>query len=558
MKKPLKIIILVLIVFGIFGLLFLYFEYRNKLIMSGINKNYAENVITIKKTNIYLKEKDKISAVGNIAKGITFSLDKIKNLKLDNKYFKIKDSDYYVYYADIKPNKPTKIDNEYKKYLVFNSNVITKKNTQFYLEDKEVLVIENSFNLPLIKQDDKYYYVFYLNQLLAIKKDNIKELIENSNTDVAEASYISVINYVKLYQSDSEKCSEDTCVKLMSFKGQIDALKDSGYYTITTEEYKLWLNNSIRLKEKAILLTLENEYLIANDILNEYDFEINKTSSTTLNFKDENNKSTKENNGGDIPRYNIKNNTSLDDYKKMLAGEYISGLSINDNLPALSGSTAKIAVLNYHFFYDGAAGEVCGENICLDTAVFRQQLQYLKDNGYKTLTIKEFVDWMYGNITLPSKSVLITVDDGAMGTSKINGNHLIRILEEYNMHATLFLISSWWHLSDYQSPNLDVESHGHDLHISGTCGSAKILCLNQAEIVADLKLSINTLGTSNAFCYPFYRYDEKAIQGIKEAGFKVAFIGGSTKASQASNKYLIPRYPIYKSTTFEQFKNMVR
>ena len=39
------------------------------------------------------------------------------------------------------------------------------------------------------------------------------------------------------------------------------------------------------------------------------------------------------------------------------------------------------------------------------------------------------------------KSVLITIDDGALGTGIQNGNKLIPILEEYKMHATLFLIT---------------------------------------------------------------------------------------------------------------------
>ena len=103
----------------------------------------------------------------------------------------------------------------------------------------------------------------------------------------------------------------------------------------------------------------------------------------------------------------------------------------------------KIAVLNYHFFYDPTKGEKCDQSICLDVKKFREQLDYLKANNFKTLTMEEFRAWMYGEIELPEKSVLITIDDGAMGTGKDNGNKLIPLLEEYKMHATLFLISSW-------------------------------------------------------------------------------------------------------------------
>ena len=51
-----------------------------------------------------------------------------------------------------------------------------------------------------------------------------------------------------------------------------------------------------------------------------------------------------------------------------------------------------------------------------------------------------------------------------------------------------------------------------------------------------------------------YKY---AIEAIKENGFKVVFIGGVRKEKQSDNKYLIPRYPIHKSMSFEQFVQMV-
>ena len=224
-------------------------------------------------------------------------------------------------------------------------------------------------------------------------------------------------------------------------------------------------------------------------------------------------------------------------------------------------SEPKIAVLNYHFFYDSTKGEKCSQSICLDVKKFKEQLNYLKENNFKTLTIEEFRAWMYGEIELPKKSVLITIDDGAMGTGKDNGNKLIPILEEYQMHATLFLISSWWNSYNYASDYLDIQSHTYDMHIDGVCSNqprgAKMLCSSYDEVVKDLKASINVLQSNTAFCFPFYYYNNTAMQAVKDVGFKLAFIGGNKKASRNSDKYKIPRYPIYNTTTMSQFKNMV-
>lgn len=221
----------------------------------------------------------------------------------------------------------------------------------------------------------------------------------------------------------------------------------------------------------------------------------------------------------------------------------------------------KIAVLNYHFFYKDQQEnrEKCGsQSICLQIDKFKEQLKYLKDNGFTTLTIDEFVDWMYGNIDIPEKSVLITIDDGGWGTSKEKGNYLIPALEEYKMNATLFLIAGWWPKSNYVSPYLDVESHTWNLHYQGTCGHrSKVNCVSYKELLDDLHRSVVTLGSRQAFCFPFYDYTEQSIKAVKEEGFKVSFIGLSRKASRSDDKYKIPRYPIYDSTTMETFKSMV-
>lgn len=222
----------------------------------------------------------------------------------------------------------------------------------------------------------------------------------------------------------------------------------------------------------------------------------------------------------------------------------------------------KIAVLNYHFFYNAAVETCSGGSNCIDINNFKQQLNYLRDNNYKTLTMTEFRDWMYGKTELPEKSVLITIDDGGMGTGKQNGNYLIPILEEYKMHATLFLITGWWDISNYKgSKYLEIESHTNDMHNEGWCEGvsrgARMLCQSNDEVLTDLKKSIDIIGSSKAFCFPFYAYDARTIGLVKDAGFDLAFIGGGEKASRSNDKWHVPRYQILKNTSLDTFINYV-
>ena len=230
--------------------------------------------------------------------------------------------------------------------------------------------------------------------------------------------------------------------------------------------------------------------------------------------------------------------------------------SVSHKVIVTDKKATKIPVLNYHFFYEN--GESCNEALCENMDTFRKQLDYLKENNYYTLTIDEFTKWMYGQIELPEKSILITVDDGAFGTSKINGNHLIPTLEQYKMHATLFLITGWWDIENYRSDYLDIQSHTHNLHYEAKCGHrSKVNCVSYEELLDDLKKSIDVVKNTNSFCFPFYDYTENSIKAVKEAGFKIAFIGGKRKATRDDDKYKIPRYPIYKSTSMDKFIEMI-
>ena len=223
---------------------------------------------------------------------------------------------------------------------------------------------------------------------------------------------------------------------------------------------------------------------------------------------------------------------------------------------------AGVAVLNYHFFYNSAVESCSGGSNCIDINNFKTQLNYLRDNGYKTLTMTEFRDYMYGRIDVPAKSVLITIDDGGMGTGKQNGNYLAPILEEYQMHATLFLITGWWDISNYTgSKYLEIESHTNDMHNEGWCQGvtrgARMLCQTNDEVLVDLKKSIDIIGSKKAFCFPFYAYDDRTIELVKQAGFELAFIGGGYKANRNQDKWHVPRYQILKNTSLDTFANYV-
>lgn len=105
---------------------------------------------------------------------------------------------------------------------------------------------------------------------------------------------------------------------------------------------------------------------------------------------------------------------------------------------------------------------------------FQAQLEYLKDNGYRTLTLVEFLDYLKGDLTLKDPAVLLTFDDGEKSLYEV----AYPLLKRYGFHAVAFVIPhymrdspdlrpgkgwlSWEQLREMdQSGVIDIQSHSY-------------------------------------------------------------------------------------------------
>ena len=222
--------------------------------------------------------------------------------------------------------------------------------------------------------------------------------------------------------------------------------------------------------------------------------------------------------------------------------------------------TDAIATLVYHFTYDSAnedEKQKCRNSnvtICLSNTLFKEHLSYMKENGFYTATMEDLSLFIDGKVQLPEKTVVITIDDGYFVDAAI------KVLEELDMHATLFLIGTAGEPEDYKSDNLEIHSHTYALHYAGACSfgqGSPLKCLAREKLLEDLRKSREQLNGSTVFCYPFFEYNDYAISILKEAGFEMAFIGGRRKIKVGSDKYKLPRYGIINTTNVSDIKNII-
>lgn len=257
-------------------------------------------------------------------------------------------------------------------------------------------------------------------------------------------------------------------------------------------------------------------------------------------------------------------------------------------------SNAKqVTVVNYHQFGNIPDEYPTIENIRSSEADFREQMQRLVDDGYTTLTLKEFIDYINGEQAVPEKSVLITIDDGFESTYHI----AYPILAELGLSATLFPIMSEQEigfrkgvpmLTDAQlielaeSDVFDIGNHTYDLHWRGendTVGHEAMVwgvnreghMMTDAErkqwIKADLLKSSQKIKELididvTAISYPYGAYDEIVLEAVEELGYEVGFTvneGAATYGEGKNNPYIVNRTGMkHYISTDEMFAKLER
>jgi len=100
----------------------------------------------------------------------------------------------------------------------------------------------------------------------------------------------------------------------------------------------------------------------------------------------------------------------------------------------------RIPILLYHRLIskaDAESGNVKDEEmiyVSYDEA-FKQQMNYLKESDYETLSLDDYVQIRAKNKSMPEKAVVITLDDGYLSNYK----YAYPALKENNQKATIFV-----------------------------------------------------------------------------------------------------------------------
>lgn len=424
------------------------------------------------------------------------------------------------------------------------------------MEKKKKIVIIISIILILLVGAFGGYKLYrdYLNNQKELEQQRIKEAEEKLVAEIRGRynSYVKTNKEAKIYILENDKYQEigkvakDTVLNLdnLLITSKTNYFKilglDSDYYisyedvnkTENIEHDKRYLN--YRKLDKELKTKKTTNFYLDDKIV----YTINKSFTLPIYIIDDG-------------KYYVVYNDQL----MYLTKDDVE--SVNET-KSTEKYAKEIPVIAYHFFYDPDKGEKCNQGLCHTVKQFQSHLSYVKDNNFFTPTMHEFELFMDGNIRLPEKSVLITIDDGYLAKRGIS------LLTENKLNGTIFLITWAYNPKYYVTEYVEAHSHSENMHTPGICPGGQgggIKCLDRQTILNDLKTSSKKLGGSKTFCYPYYEYNDYSISLLKQAGYTMAFAGsyagGTLKAQIGGDKYQIPRITMTRNSDVSYFASVI-
>lgn len=226
-------------------------------------------------------------------------------------------------------------------------------------------------------------------------------------------------------------------------------------------------------------------------------------------------------------------------------------------------TTVQAPILMYHYISEPPEdADKYREDLSVTPQAFREQLQYLADNGYTTVDLYDLILAVTRQKALPPKPVILTFDDGYLD----HYTNAFPLLQEFGFKGTFFIITEWvdngnpnhmtWAMiEEMAAAGMRMESHSKS-HADLTEAE------DEAELIWQILGSQETLAahigyTPRFFCYPGGRYNEETIAVLEKLDFWGAVTTADGKMHGYGDRYEWSRLRMRYTTTLPVFADFV-
>jgi len=187
--------------------------------------------------------------------------------------------------------------------------------------------------------------------------------------------------------------------------------------------------------------------------------------------------------------------------------------------------TLYCPILMYHYIAHPPEGaNAVLTDLTVTPELFDQQLDYLLEAGYTTITMEQLWAGLTDGVTLPEKPVILSFDDGY---DNAYGAATPRLLAR-NMVGTFFIVRDFMGQPGYLSWGMAAEMKNVGMEIGNHSTThpnlASLSYTAQYDEIENCAAAIgDALGERpQFFCYPLGRYNGETIRALKASGHLAA------------------------------------
>ncbi len=215
-------------------------------------------------------------------------------------------------------------------------------------------------------------------------------------------------------------------------------------------------------------------------------------------------------------------------------------------------SGRRIPILMYHACSDDVWGM---EGLFVSPSSMEEQLKYLVDNGYQTITFEDL-----NHLEDFDKPVMLTFDDGY----RDNYENLYPLLKKYDCKATIFVIAAWVGGDDFMTEEQlkEMSDSGYVSIQSHTLNHVELDVLGESRLIEEMEQSrlLLTRYTGKepfVISYPNGKYSDLATEvGARYYAFGIRKDGGIYTTEQGT-EFVVTRVQISRSTSLSSFASII-
>ncbi len=212
--------------------------------------------------------------------------------------------------------------------------------------------------------------------------------------------------------------------------------------------------------------------------------------------------------------------------------------------------TVHVPILTWHrvaVFAQEYTKSIPDETV--EPSVFAEEIDALANHGYHPISQLQLFNALFHGAALPSRPVLLTVDDGYVDDVKT----ILPILQAHHFVATFYIITHRFHepgfLNTTEVRRLDAAGMDIGAHTRNHVPLATVSASEMTEQISGSRRDLEHVVGHPVqwFAYPFGSFNDAVIAAVRRAGFVLAVTtqGGTSESSQAS--LTMPRIHIGRS-----------